>query len=300
MILSASRRTDIPCYYAEWFMRRLREGYALTRNPMNHAQISRIPLNRDVVDCIVFWTKDPHNLLPYLDELDSMGYPYYFQFTLTPYDQSIEQVRPKVDIEETFIALSQRIGKDRVLWRYDPILLNEACTIDFHKAQFERLCKKLSPHTEKVTVSFIDTYKKNKSANIREMTMDEIEILAESIGLTAKKYGLSAVACCEKLNLSPYGIEKASCIDQKTIEKLCGYPLNIKQDKNQRVDCGCIESIDIGAYNTCLNGCVYCYATASLATAQKNHALHKPENPLLRGSAKEGEKVVERKVKSHR
>lgn len=124
MILSASRRTDIPCYYSEWFINRLKAGYVFTRNPMNHAQISRINLSPDIVDCIVFWTKDPANMLDRLHILDEIGYKYYFQFTLTPYGKEIEcSLREKSQIIETFIKLSETIGKDKVLWRYDPIIL---------------------------------------------------------------------------------------------------------------------------------------------------------------------------------
>lgn len=131
MILSASRRTDIPCYYSEWFMNRIRAGYVLTRNPMNHAQLSLISLSPDAVDCIVFWTKDAKKMLPHLNELDRIGYKYYFQFTLTPYNKTIEKnLRDKMEIEDTFIELSKKIGKERVIWRYDPIILNE--TLDNH------------------------------------------------------------------------------------------------------------------------------------------------------------------------
>ena len=111
MIVSASRRTDIPCFYAEWMMNRFRAGYALARNPMNHAQLARVPLTPDVVDCVVFWTKDAANLLPRLGELDERGYAYYFQFTLTPYDRALEpNLRGKAEIAATFRALSKRIG----------------------------------------------------------------------------------------------------------------------------------------------------------------------------------------------
>ncbi len=125
MIVSASRRTDIPCYYSDWLINRLKEGFVLTRNPMNYSQVSRISLSPDVVDCIVFWTKDAKNIIPHLKIIDNMGYKYYFQFTLTPYDYTIEKnLRDKKDIVNTFIELSNLIGKERVLWRYDPIILN--------------------------------------------------------------------------------------------------------------------------------------------------------------------------------
>lgn len=218
MILSASRRTDIPCYYSEWFINRLKAGYALSRNPMNHAQLSKISLSPDVVDCIVFWTKDALNFMPHLTTIDDMGYKYYFQFTLTPYDSTIEKnLCDKADIENTFIKLSQTIGKERVLWRYDPIVVNDTLAVEYHKEQFARLCDKLHPYTESVTISFVDTYAKLKTNLIREITDDEIAELSAYIGQTAKNYGLTAKACCEKTDLTVYGIERASCIDKAVI-----------------------------------------------------------------------------------
>ena len=154
MILSASRRTDIPCFFGEWFMRRLGAGYALVRNPMNRAQISRVPLTPDVVDCIVFWTKDPERFLPHLDELDRLGYSYYFQFTLTPYGRDVERnLRPKPEIEETFLRLSRRIGAERTVWRCDPILLTDGFGVQRHKEEFLRLCERFEGHTDTVTLS---------------------------------------------------------------------------------------------------------------------------------------------------
>jgi hypothetical protein len=232
MILSASRRTDIPCYYAEWFMNRIRAGYVLTRNPMNHAQLSRIPLSPDIMDCIVFWTKDAKNMLPYLPELDRLGYNYYFQFTLTPYNHIIEKnLRPKAEIEDIFIDLSKRIGRKCVVWRYDPIILNDTLTIAYHNAQFSRMCEKLAPYTDTVTISFVDMYKKLKKSLIRPVTDEEIAELAGVIGKTAKEHGLRAVACCEKTDLAGYGIEQASCIDKARMEAICACSIDISDDK---------------------------------------------------------------------
>ena len=301
MILSASRRTDIPCYYGEWFMNRLREGYVLTRNPMNYAQISRIQLSPEIVDCIVFWTKDAANFLPYLDELDRMGYVYYFQHTLTPYGKELERnLRPKQDIEDTFVALSQRLGRERVVWRYDPIILNDHIGIQYHKTQFSRMCEKLAPFTDTVTISFVDLYSKLHTSLIRKIEMDEMTELASFIGETVAEYGLNAVACCEDLDLTPYGIQRSSCIDKARIEKILGCPLDIKFDRNQRKDCGCCESIDIGAYNTCLNGCVYCYANYSDSSVQRNRLCYAPDSPILCGRVNPDEIIKDRTVRKNR
>lgn len=301
MIVSASRRTDIPCYYSEWFINRLKAGFVITRNPRNSAQISRLPLNPELVDCLVFWTKDAKNILSSLKLIDEMGYKYYFQFTLTPYDRTIEQnLRDKPTIEDTFIELSRQIGKERVLWRYDPIVLNNSLTIDYHKLQFERLCQKLAPFTASVTISFVEVYRKLKTPLIREITDEEKVELAGFIGETAKAYGLTAKACCEKTDLTPYGIQKASCIDKAVLERVCGCSLNISPDKNQRNGCGCMESTDIGAYNTCLNGCVYCYANDSSVTTLRRYNSHKPNSEMLIGSIPEGEKITDRNGKSNK
>ncbi|MDD4124859.1 MAG: DUF1848 domain-containing protein [Eubacteriales bacterium] len=304
MIMSASRRTDIPALYAEWFMNRIREGYVLTRNPMNRAQLSRLTLSPDIVDCIVFWTKDAANMLPYLNELDRRGYKYYFQFTLTPYGKELEPgLREKAGIEDTFITLSERIGKSRLVWRYDPVILNEIHDIKYHKTQFWRMCNKLSSYTDTVTVSFVDMYSKFKNIGadiIRPLADDEIFELAVFIGTTAKEFGLKAVACCEKYDLTPYGIGKSSCIDRERIEKLLGCPLDIGADKNQRPGCGCCESVDIGAYDTCTNGCVYCYANDGVIKSARRRAAHDPLSGLLTGFVAEGEAIKEKQLKSNR
>lgn len=301
MILSVSRRTDIPCYYSEWFINRIHAGYAMTRNPMNPSQISKLPLSPDVIDCIVFWTKDAQNIMDKLPILDELGYKYYFQFTLTPYDKSIEKsLRNKADIEATFINLSKKIGENRVLWRYDPIILNEHINIKYHKDQFKRMCEKLAPFTESVTISFVDIYSKLKTHLIREITESEIVEISEFIGDQAKQYGLVVKACSEKFDLSPYGITSASCIDREVIEKACGSTLRIKSDKNQRQGCKCLESIDIGVYNTCKNSCIYCYANYSEHSVRNNFNKHHPYGEFLIGELRKDEKVNLKKLTTNK
>lgn len=295
MILSASRRTDIPCYYSDWFMNRIKAGYILTRNPMNYKQISKIILTTDAIECIVFWTKDAQNILPHLAELDRRGYNYYFQYTLTPYDRTIERhLRNKSEIEDTFIELSKRIGKEHIIWRYDPIILNETHDIDYHKTHFERMCHKLSPYTKAVMISFVDTYSKLKTDAIRSISEMEMISLASYIGNVAKAYGISATACCEKIDMVPYGIKRSSCISKELIEKISDKSLKMAPDKNQRIGCGCIKSVDIGAYNTCKNGCVYCYANYSETSVLNNCKKHDCASELLIGMVAEGEKVAVR------
>ena len=303
MIISASRRTDIPSYYSEWFYNRIKEGYVCVRNPMNIHQISKIDLSPDVVDGIVFWTK---NSIPMIDRISELEkYTYYFQFTLNAYGKDIEPNVPSKNefIIPAFQKLSSIIGKERVVWRYDPIFINEHYTIDYHKKYFQALCSKLSKYTEKCTVSFIDLYRNTarntKPLNIRTLTNDEVLELMNSFILVAKEEGIDIDTCAEEYDLSSLGISHACCIDKQRLERLGNYTLNIGKDKNQRGVCGCIESIDIGMYNTCENGCAYCYANYNPSMAATNHALHDPKLPLICGDIKENDNINIRKVKSN-
>lgn len=303
MIISASRRTDIPSYYSEWFFNRINQGFVCVRNPMNIHQISRINLSPDVVDGIVLWTKNPTPMLERIHELDK--YVYYFQFTLNAYGKDVEKNVPSKNdiIVPTFQRLSSIIGKERVVWRYDPIFINENYTIEYHKKYFQILCSKLSNYTEKCTVSFIDLYKttarNTKTLNIRIPTNEEVLELMEYFSSVAKNEGIYIDTCAEEYDLSSLNITHACCIDKARLERIGNYNLNIGKDKNQRGVCGCIESIDIGMYNTCENGCMYCYANYNTDIALKNHLCHDPFSPLICGIIGNDDKMNERKVSSN-
>ena len=302
MILSVSRRTDIPAFYTEWLMNRLNEGYIYVKNPMNSNQISKVEINPDVVDCIVFWSKNPKPLISKLEEIDTMGYKYYFQFTITPYDNTIERSLPgKEEIVETFKLLSNKIGKDKVIWRYDPIILNDRLNIDYHIESFERIISKLSGYTDECIISFVDPYNKTKrnmgNDFIRLITKEEMNNIAEEISKIANKYKVRIKTCAEAIELEKFGIYHASCIDRTKIESIIHCPLSDKLKKdNQRENCGCIQCIDIGAYNTCKNNCLYCYATSNQDEVIKNSKLHNPKSALLIGESSNIKKVSERKL----
>lgn len=302
MIISASRRTDIPAFYSEWFYNRVKEGFVYVKNPMNPKQISKISLKPDVVDCIVFWTKNPKKMISDLKIIDDLDIPYYFQFTLNSYDQEIETNVPlKRGIIDTFINLSERIGKNRVIWRYDPILLTERITIEYHIKYFEYLASKLHRHTNKCIISFIDFYKKCqrnlKPVNPIEFDEQIKHQLAEAMKSIAVKYDLTIETCSEDIELSSIGITHGRCIDDELIEQLCRGKITIEKDKNQREACGCVTSIDIGAYNTCEHGCLYCYANYNKDIVLKNIETHNSTSPLLFGEAGPQDKISERKVK---
>ena len=281
----------------------MKEKYVLVRNPMNIHQISRIDLSPDVVDGIVFWTKNPIPMIERVSELEK--YVYYFQFTLNAYGKDIEPNVPSKNdfIIPAFQKLSSLIGKERVVWRYDPIFINEYYTIEYHKKYFQALCSKLSKFTEKCTVSFIDLYKNTarniKRFNIHTLSNDDVLELMSYFIYVAKNEGIYIDTCAEEYDLSSLGITHACCIDKQRLERLGNYTLKIGKDKNQRGVCGCVESIDIGMYNTCENGCAYCYANFDSTIAAKNHSAHISTSPLICGNIEKDDKVNIRTVKSN-
>ena len=299
MIISVSRRTDIPAFYSDWFFNRLGEGFVLVRNPFNMSQVSRISLRKDAVDCFVFWTKNPELMLPDLGSIKD--YPYYFQFTLNPYGSEFERNVPdKTKVIDTFIRLSDKIGPKRVIWRYDPVIINNTFGVEKHEEYFGILAHKLHTYTSKCIISFVDYYKKLdkafKAYDIQELQEEKIMEAAKKISGIAGTYGLKVETCAEKTDLSEYGIGHARCIDPELIEEITGAPVKYKKDGNQRMACGCIPSVDIGAYNTCAHGCLYCYATYSKASVDRNCAVYDINSPLLCSKLKTEDKVLERKT----
>jgi DNA repair photolyase len=303
MIISASRRTDIPAYYSDWLLNRIKERYVYVRNPMNIHQISKISLDPDIVDCIVFWSKNPKSMLSKLQFIKD--YAYYFQFTLNPYDRDIEvRLPPKNEILETFKKLSDIIGPRKVIWRYDPILLNSKYNILYHIDKFFEFAEKLKGYTEKVTFSFIDFYKKIaeniKSVEISEITHEEKNIIADNFSRVAKENNLLIDTCAEDIDLSKYNITHARCIDDRLIAKIIGYNFIAEKDKNQRLECGCVGSIDIGEYNSCSNGCIYCYANYNQSIVADNFKRHNQFSPLLIGETNDADIIIERKVSTNK
>ena len=302
MILSVSRRTDVPNYYSDWFINRLKEGFLYVRNPMNTHQISRINLSPEVVDCIVFWTKNPANMLGKLEYLQD--YAYYFQFTLTGYGRDIEPNLPdkRKELIPAFQKLSEKIGKEKVIWRYDPILLSDKYTADYHLRAFEEIAGNLAGYTEKAVISFVDLYEKTwrntRGLGIRLATEKEMMGLAAEMARIASKYNLEIESCAEQWDFQKVGIQRGSCIDKKLIERIIGCRLTGQKDKNQRKECGCFESVEVGAYNTCLNGCRYCYANFSDEKVKENIKLYSQDAPLLCGNIGPDDKITDRKMKS--
>ena len=304
MIISASRRTDIPAFYSDWFFNRIKERYVLVPNPYNSKMISRISLDPAIVDCIVFWSKNPAPMLEKLDKLKE--YNYYFQFTLNPYGPEIENHLPIISKRiDTFKRLSDRIGKEKVIWRYDPVLTNETYTPGFHKEKFAEIAYELKEHTEKCMLGFIDHYQHIRTAvsrfNIQPLLKADIEEMAASFKKTVDTCSIQLNTCTVKVDLTHLGIPGGLCIDNQLVERIAGYPISARKDKNQRDICRCAESIDIGIYESCLNGCIYCYAIkGNYNTVKYNLNKHDKNSPMLVGELQEDNIVKERLVKSLR
>lgn len=300
MILSVSRRTDIPGNYADWFINRVHDGYLYVRNPMYPEKVSKITITKDVIDCIVFWSKNPKPMIPHLDELKE--YSYYFQFTITGYGKEVEPGLPeKTELLKTFVELSEKIGKERMVWRYDPIFFSPNHTIESHKETFERFAGVLQGHTNRCVISFLDLYghitAKMNDLGARVPTEMEVRELARSLSKIAAEHGMELETCAEKIDLSKEGVRHGHCIDKEFIENLIGYRLTGGKDKGQRAECGCMESIDIGKYNTCLHGCKYCYADTTEAGVVSGYLHYDPDSPFLCDKLRETDQVMERKMK---
>jgi hypothetical protein len=293
MIISASRRTDIPAFYAEWFANRVNEGFLLTRNPFNANQITRVSLSKKDVDVIVFWTRNASHILKYLHDFDAKGLDYYFQYTITGYPRTLEKAVPKpYDAVKQFCQLSDMIGAEKVVWRYDPILLSNIVTINEHKRLFLKLAQLLAGKTKRVVISFADFYKKTERnlSQVQGLICTDIihdsELLLELVKYmadVARQYGMSIQSCSENVDTISVGVPHGKCIDNELIKEVFGLVASSKKDGGQREDCGCIKSIDVGMYNTCLHECSYCYATFSKNVVIENKRKHDPLSPFLVG-----------------
>jgi DNA repair photolyase len=298
MIISASRRTDIPAFYADWFMNRVREGYFYRVNPFNNRQVSGFSLKPENVDAICFWTKNPRPLMKHLAELYERGLNYYFQFTLNPYGKEFEPNVPPIEERlATFRELAGRIGPERVVWRYDPVILSSATPEAWHLEQAEQLAGLLREATRRLVFSFYDYYGKGQGRlhaalqgtgiSLKDITAPEqaagLAILVRGFKAIAERNGLRILSCSEEIDLSAVGIEYGACIDGALIRELFGGTSSQTKDRNQRDVCGCVESVDMGIYNTCHFRCSYCYANFNEALIESNCRKHFPDSPSLLG-----------------
>ena len=275
-------------------MNRVREGFCLTRNPFNPNQISKISLTPENVDVFVFWSKNPAAMVEHFGDLDRRGFLYYFLYTLNDYPQDLEPNVPSLSRRvATFERISGMLGPDRVIWRYDPIVISTATPHDYHRERFERLSRQLSGLTRRVVVSLVDFYRKTdrRLAELEKtgITYDrdaagrrETRELLISMSTTAASYGIEIQSCAEEENFASALVPPGSCIDGELIGRL-GRAVSLRKDPGQRAACRCVTSRDIGVADTCLHGCRYCYATRSDDVARRRHSEHDPDSPILWG-----------------
>lgn len=302
MILSISRRTDIPAFYSEWLMRRLRQGEVLVRNPMNYHQVGRIVLDPRNICGLVFWSKNPEPLLTQLPAINALGYRSSLLFTLNAYGKDVEAHVPALSQRlETFRRLARVIGKNGVTWRYDPIFCNRRYTLDFHRQAFASLAASLDGFTERCIVSFIEMYKKCRR-NMAPLAPGDISLedrlkLLQDLSDIARNHHITLQSCAGGEELRSV-IAPGKCIDGELLARDFGTRLHVAKDKHQRSACGCTISIDIGAYHSCPHGCLYCYANHNLGSAQSNFAVHHPDSPLLLGNLGDQDQVKDRTMPS--
>jgi hypothetical protein len=282
MIISASRRTDIPAYYTPWLLARLRAGWCMAANPMNPRQVARVSLMPEDVDAIVFWTRDAAPLLPHLSELDGRGYRYLFGYTLTGYGAALEPGSPATGPAlETMHRLAAHVGPGRLTWRYDPILLTADMPPDWHAAQFARLADRLAGATTRVKISLYQPYRHADGRlgrlGITPLGDADIAGLCRQVATIAAAHGMAIESCAGALP----GIPAGRCIDPLQLYCELGVVVKPVRDGGQRPACGCAPSKDLGAYDTCPRGCVYCYATHRAGEALRRHANHDPAAPGL-------------------
>ena len=299
MIINTGQRTDIPAFYADWFVNRLKAGFVLVRNPYNPRSVTRYRLSPEVVDLIGFCTKNPAPMLPHLDLLRPYG--QYWYVTITPYGKEIEPGVPdKREVLESFRRLSDTVGPDRMGWRYDPVFISGEYPAERHIRAFEYMAKALSGYTRTAVISFVDLYEKTKRnfPEVRPVTAEQRLLLGKAFVEIAGQYGMTVRPCGEGDELARFGADCSGCMTVAMYEQALGRRLKVPKTAPARKECACYLGGDIGAYNTCGHLCRYCYANYDAATVRKNLAAHDPESPLLIGHLEPGDQVHEAKQES--
>lgn len=300
MIVNTGGRTDTVQYYTEWLLRRFAEGYVLSRNPLFPDKVSRIELSPDKVDCVVFCSKNYAPLLPRLHEITSR-FRTYFYYTITAYGKDIEPGVPSIaESMETLIALSRMTGRMRVAWRFDPVLL----TADYPAVRiletFAKMAPVLAPYIDRCIFSFVEVYKKLE-VNMPELiplSLEDMDMLARGLGEIAGENGILIQTCGTNGDYSRYGIHPSGCMTLEILGRANGVAFRNRKHRGMRHGCHCIESRDIGAYDSCLNGCKYCYANQTPQKARDNFRLHDPDSPLLLGHLHPDDTVIQAVQKS--
>ncbi len=300
MIINTGGRTDTVQYYSEWLLNRFKEGFVYSRNPFYPSKVTRYELTPDKVDCVVFCSKNYEPILDRLHEITDR-FDTYFHYTITAYDTDIEPRVPTIDKSiETLLKLEQIVGSKRIAWRYDPVLLTEKYTIDYHFKIFDYMASQLSEHIDRCIFSFVEMYKK-LGVNMPELKaiadVDKIT-LAKGLGQIAQKYNIHLQTCATNGDYQEFGIHPSGCMTLDILGKANGIKFKNLKHKGMRKNCNCIETRDIGWYDTCPNGCRYCYANSTPQKAIGNFKLHNPNSPILLGEIKDTDTIQQGNQKS--
>lgn len=299
MILSIDFRTDIPAFYSEWIVNRFKEGFLYFRNPAVPSTIHKVILDKQHIEGIIWCSKD---YLPILHDLDSIvnKFPSIFHYTITGYDKDIEPGVPSLDQSiYVFKELSERYGKERVIWRFDPIFYCKSFGEEQTLERFEKICKELHNYTDRVVVNFVSPYEKVKRHLPEMVTMQPLmkKILLLNMYGICKRYNLKLQTCGNGLQFKDLqGIEVTGCLDEHALNLMGIYP----KSKTKANDWGCLcyPNTSIGEYNTCLHKCKYCYASADFDKCDENYSKHDPKSPLLIGWPRGDENIIEMKPKT--
>lgn len=301
MIINTGSRTDTVQYYSDWLLKRFKEGFVYSRNPLFPNIVTRYELNPNILDCVVFCSK---NYKPILDRLTEITDKFntYFHYTITAYGRDIEPNVPTIDESiETLIKLSKIVGKQRIAWRYDPILLTKKYTKQVHYNTFDYMSKRLSPHIDRCIFSFVDMYKKLET-NMPEIIIlnnnDKIEI-AKNIGSIARKHNMIIQTCATIEDFKQFGILQSGCMTSEILGNANNITFKKVRHSGNRQGCKCIENRNIGDYDTCPNGCKYCYANKNPQIAQENYKKHNPNDLMILGNLKPTDEIQQSNQKSY-
>lgn len=300
MIINTGSRTDTVQYYTEWLLKRFEDGFVYSRNPMFPHIVNRYELNPEVVDCIIFCSKNYEPILPYI-QLITNKFNTYFHYTITAYGKDIEPNVPAIDESiETLIKLSEIVGRQRIAWRYDPILLTDKYTKNLHYKTFNYMAEKLAPHIDRCIFSFVEMYKKLKT-NMPEIILlaekDKIE-MAKNLGAIAKRHKMTIQTCATCEDYKNFGIINSGCLTAEILGNANNIKFKKLKHSGNRKGCNCMESRNIGDYDTCPNGCKYCYANQNPEIALKNYQKHHPNSPLILGGLLETDEIQQSNQKS--
>lgn len=294
MILNTGSRTDIPAYFSDWFYNRIQEGFVMVRNPYYPQLVTKYSLSPDVIDAMVFCTKNPEPMFSKFHLLSP--YSMFWFVTITPYAKDIEPFVPdKKQVLESFKTLSELVGRERISWRYDPVLITQKYTVEYHIRMFARMASILKGYTTQCVVSFLDLYEKTKKnfPEAREVSYEEQKKLISAFSLAAYENNMTIHLCCEDERLTCANVDADGCLSQNVLEKAIGQRLIVPKKKSARTSCQCLLGADIGAYNTCGHGCLYCYANYDRRLVLDNMRNHDKNSPFLIGHAREGDVVKE-------